>query len=118
MTMCTSHALCVTYTYVNNKCTLSSKHMDGNLAFTKYPSPEERLYSGMLICIPLLIFVFPENFLFSPFGQMCYTIVIIVVFVIRNVDAVDIIIDITLSLYFQRMVCFFSVHLAKCVKQL
>ena len=49
MTMCTSHALCVTYSYVNNKCTLSSKQIDGNLAFTKYPSPDECLYSGMFV---------------------------------------------------------------------
>ena len=46
MTMCTSHALCVTYSYVNNKCALSNKQIDGHLAFTKYSSPGERLYSG------------------------------------------------------------------------
>ena len=45
MTMCTSHALCVTYSYLNNKCTLSSKQIDGKLSFTKYLSPGERLYS-------------------------------------------------------------------------
>ena len=46
MIMCTRHALCVTYSYVNNKCTLSSKQIDGSKIYTKYPSPGERLYSG------------------------------------------------------------------------
>ena len=45
-TICTSHAQCVTYSYVNNKCTLSSKQIDGWKQFTKYPSPGEHLYSG------------------------------------------------------------------------
>ena len=30
MTMCASRALCETYSYVNNKCTLSSKQIDVN----------------------------------------------------------------------------------------
>ena len=44
--MCTSHALCVTYSYVNNKCTLSSKQIDGWKQFTRYLSAGEHLYSS------------------------------------------------------------------------
>ena len=44
--MCMAHVQCVTYGFVDNKCTLSSKLVDASLQFTKYPSIGERIYSG------------------------------------------------------------------------
>ena len=51
MTLCMTTEQCVTAGYVDNKCTLSARRIDGLKSYSNFISPGERLYTGKKILI-------------------------------------------------------------------